>query len=547
MPHPGRPPGGDVARRQVPSRPALARDQPRRLHRHLSRRRASWKPKRRWPPPKGCGESWPTSGAPRSRRGRASSWTTAPTWPTASPPFSPSTWSGVNLAEPAPDSELAASRGWLDLVLAHELTHLFTLNAATEFGRTLRRVFGTLPVLYSTAQMPPWAIEGLAVYGESRFSGDGRLDHAPYRLMLAAARRDGLFPGWSRIDGLPAAWPGPAAKYLFGAGFMEFLAEKYGADRLRLYLDRVAARLLLISSSRDFENTFGEPLGKLWDEYRRPGAPGGQGRRSRAGAADSRGLFPPVSLPARQGRAGLFQPRLPGAGSDPDPGPGKRPGKDAAQNGRGQRHQLCREGKQDILFRRRPVPCVQRIFRPVRIRHEKRAPAKAVARPAPVAAGQKGKLRRDLSASSAATAAIALPFSTCKKGRRGRSPAPSPGVAQPDISPDGSMVAAAVKPDGGPWGIGLFSHRRRDERVHHRGRGRPQPAPLARERKALLHSRPGKRPRAWLRSPWPRAAAASATTRACRACGNSRFQRDGGVKYFSPTSAAAAWRSPAST
>ena len=58
--------------------------------------------------------------------------------------------------------------------------------------------------------------------------------------MLDAARRDNLFPDWSRIDGLPAAWPGPSAKYLFGAGFMEFLAEKYGADRLRLYLDRVA-------------------------------------------------------------------------------------------------------------------------------------------------------------------------------------------------------------------------------------------------------------------------------------------------------------------
>lgn len=181
--------------------------------------------------------------------------------------FYPFNLVGLNLAEPTPDSELATSRGWLDLVLAHELTHLFTLNAATDLGRSLRRVFGSLPILYSAAQMPPWAIEGLAVYCESRFSKDGRLDHAPYRLMLDAARSDGLFPDWSRIDGLPAAWPGPSAKYLFGAGFMEFLAEKYGADRLRLYLDRVAARLLLLSSSRDFKKTFGEPLGKLWYGY----------------------------------------------------------------------------------------------------------------------------------------------------------------------------------------------------------------------------------------------------------------------------------------
>jgi hypothetical protein len=181
--------------------------------------------------------------------------------------FYPFNLVGLNLAEPPPDSELATSRDWLDLVLAHELTHLFTLNAATDLGRSLRRVFGTLPILYSAAQMPPWAIEGLAVYGESRFSKDGRLNHAPYRLMLDAARRDNLFPEWSRIDGLPAAWPGPASKYLFGAGFMEFLAETYGADRLRLYLDQVAGRLVLLSSGRDFKKTFGEPLGKLWHEY----------------------------------------------------------------------------------------------------------------------------------------------------------------------------------------------------------------------------------------------------------------------------------------
>jgi hypothetical protein len=182
--------------------------------------------------------------------------------------FYPFNLVGVNLAEPPPDSELAASRGWLDLVLTHELTHIFTLNAVAEPFLKLRRVFGSQPILYPAVQLPPWVIEGLGVYGESEFTGDGRLNHPPFALMLAAARRDGMFPGWSRIAGMPVAWPGPAGKYLFGAGFMEFLAEKYGADSLRRYLHRVSSRLLLISSNRDFSKTFGEPLGKLWAAYR---------------------------------------------------------------------------------------------------------------------------------------------------------------------------------------------------------------------------------------------------------------------------------------
>jgi hypothetical protein len=181
--------------------------------------------------------------------------------------FSPFNLVGINLSEPQPDSELAGSRSWLDLVLAHELTHIFTLNTAAEPFYMLRRVFGSQPVLYPAVQLPPWVIEGLAVYGESRFTSDGRLDHPPYPLMLAAARRDSLFPGWSEIGGIPAAWPGPSAKYLFGAGFMQFLAGKYGADSLRQYLERSTNRLVLFSSSRGFKKTFGEPLGKLWQEY----------------------------------------------------------------------------------------------------------------------------------------------------------------------------------------------------------------------------------------------------------------------------------------
>ena len=181
--------------------------------------------------------------------------------------FYPFNLVGINLAEPPPDSELAAGRAWIDLVLAHELTHMFTLNAASPPFRAARRLFGSLPVFYPAAQMPPWAVEGLAVYGESRFTSDGRLNHAPYRLMLDAARRDNLFPGWKSIAGLPAAWPGPTSRYLYGAGFMEFLAGKYGSDGLRRYLDRVSGQLILFGSSRDFKKAFGVPLGKLWHDY----------------------------------------------------------------------------------------------------------------------------------------------------------------------------------------------------------------------------------------------------------------------------------------
>ncbi|HSQ34388.1 MAG TPA: hypothetical protein VLQ89_00200, partial [Candidatus Binatia bacterium] len=182
--------------------------------------------------------------------------------------FFPFNLVGADLAEPPPDSELATGIASLDLVLAHELTHLFTMNAGSPPFQAARRIFGSQPVLYPAVQLPPWVIEGLAVWSESEFTGDGRLNHPPYPLMLEAARRDGLFPDWGSITGTPAAWPGGTAKYLFGAGFMEFLAEKFGADSLREYLERVAAQMILFSSSRDFKRTYGQPLDELWGNYR---------------------------------------------------------------------------------------------------------------------------------------------------------------------------------------------------------------------------------------------------------------------------------------
>ena len=370
--------------------------------------------------------------------------------------FFPFNLVGVNLAEPPPDSELAASRGWLDLVLAHELTHLFTLNAATELGLILRRVFGALPILYSAAQMPPWALEGMAVYGESRFSRDGRLDHPPYRLMLAAARRDKMFPDWSRIDGLPAAWPGPTAKYLFGAGFMEFLAEKYGADRLRLYLDMVAARLVLISSSRDFENTFGEPLGKLWAEYRDLPPLAGQAAGPAPEPLTGEGFS--HQYPCPLGPDGLVfysrDYRERGAINilDLPNGREKTLLKMDAVNG------ISFSAKENRIFfsatdqfhafsefsdlyaydmkngRRQRLSRGQRLSQPVKKENSDE-----------IICVQ----RRD--------GGYRLAVFDMQKGAARPLSRPFAGVAQPDLAPDGSMVAAAVKPDQGPWGIALFS------------------------------------------------------------------------------------------
>jgi hypothetical protein len=372
--------------------------------------------------------------------------------------FFPFNLVGVNLPEPPPDSELAGSRSWLELVLAHELTHLFTLNAASEPFRRLRRVFGSQPVLYPAAQLPPWVIEGLGIYGESRSTEDGRLNHPPYPLMLGAVRRDGLFPGWREIGGIPAAWPGPAAKYLFGAGFMLYLSEKYGADSLRQYLERSTSRLVLFSSSRDFKKTFGETLGKLWEDYRNP--PPAADSRAESGPAPEPLVGSGFSnqYPCPLGGNGLayyrrdYQDRGAVAMLDMKSGREKILFKLDAVNG------LSFAAKENKIFL-----SASEYFRSfsdfsdlyefgIQSRKLKRL-SRGLRLSQPIKKENSDKIycvqRRE--------GRYHLALFDTQKGTVQTLSRPFAGVAQPSLSPDGSMIASAVKPDGGPWGIGLFA------------------------------------------------------------------------------------------
>ncbi len=365
--------------------------------------------------------------------------------------FYPFNLVGADLAEPPPDSELAGSRNLIDLVLAHEITHLFTMNAGSPPFKAARRLFGSHPVFYPAVQLPPWVVEGLAVEGESHLTGDGRLNHPPYRLMLSATRRDGVFPSWNGIAGMPAAWPGPNGKYLFGAGFMEFLANRYGRDSLRRYLERFTSRLVAVDSSRDFKKTFGEPLEMLWGEYR-DAIP----MTSGAGPEPltKNGFF--QQYPCRLGEAGLlfyrrnFRSRGEIALLDLKNGRQTPLFKMDAVNGLGR----AENGKKILLsasdnfhafsdfsdlyeydLERKNLSRLsrgQRLFQPVEKGN----------------AGIYCVQRRD--------GCYHLALYEPGQGKARPLARPFAGMAQPSISPDGGTITAAVKAEAGPWGIAFF-------------------------------------------------------------------------------------------
>lgn len=121
---------------------------------------------------------------------------------------------------PTDEPSLAFFDDWLELVVTHELVHIFHLDHVGGIWRPLRRVFGRSPLLFPQAyNNPRWVTEGLATYWESRLTGAGRVRGTYFDMVLrTAALEDEFFP-IDRVTGVPARWPGGTAFTSMGRTF----------------------------------------------------------------------------------------------------------------------------------------------------------------------------------------------------------------------------------------------------------------------------------------------------------------------------------------
>ena len=155
---------------------------------------------------------------------------------------------------------------WLRLVFTHEFTHIVHLDRSESWARIVRGVFGRTLVAFPNLFLPTWQIEGLATYEESTVTGRGRLHAGDFRAIVDEAARTRRLEPLDRVNGGVTDWPGGQAAYAYGAAFHEFLADRFGADRLAALADATAGRLPY-TAAPSFKTVFGESLGSLWRDF----------------------------------------------------------------------------------------------------------------------------------------------------------------------------------------------------------------------------------------------------------------------------------------
>ncbi|MEX2281575.1 MAG: hypothetical protein WEE89_03695 [Gemmatimonadota bacterium] len=170
---------------------------------------------------------------------------------------------------PVTEDELSHFRDWLDLVITHELAHVFHLDLTGRVGKAIRAVFGRLPLswpVFPAIESPGWAVEGLAVEFESRGTGSARQHGAFHEMVVRTAVIEDRFDPIDRVTGNTPIWPGGQRDYIYGSLFMDYLARKYGMRAQAEILNQTKGSIL--PPSWNFNLIGKRALGRAFtDEY----------------------------------------------------------------------------------------------------------------------------------------------------------------------------------------------------------------------------------------------------------------------------------------
>lgn len=169
---------------------------------------------------------------------------------------------------PVNDFGLRYTTDWAQMVVTHELTHIFHLDRVRGIWRLGQAIFGRSPFLFPNTYQPSWLIEGLAVYEESRLAGQGRIEGPEHRLLARAAAMDHVFPRIGEASLALPRFPTGNSAYAFGSLFFAHLARTRGDSTVRRFVESSSAQLVPYLIDIPARRAFGTRFGPAWTEWR---------------------------------------------------------------------------------------------------------------------------------------------------------------------------------------------------------------------------------------------------------------------------------------
>jgi hypothetical protein len=166
------------------------------------------------------------------------------------------------------EGELFYTDDPIELLVTHELAHIFHLDEARRGWSVLRRVFGRSELTFPHLFDGSYLIEGLATFYESRLTDGGRVRGVRFPETLRAAVLETKGPRLDEAEFDPGAWP-LDRHYVFGSLFLDHLADQYGSETPPAWMARRAGSFRsIVSRGAGVGELFaGKSLSQEWNDW----------------------------------------------------------------------------------------------------------------------------------------------------------------------------------------------------------------------------------------------------------------------------------------
>jgi Tol biopolymer transport system component len=161
---------------------------------------------------------------------------------------------------------------WMELVVTHELVHIFHGDYATGLGGALRKLFGRVPLLwpfFPGMASPGWTVEGVATFYESALTQAGRVRGSFHEMVLRTAVLEGRFEGIDQSSGDSPVWPGGQRYYVYGSLFLNHLLHLHGEEAMGAFVKAMAGQWIPYRLNSAAEDAFGVSFSVAWEDWRR--------------------------------------------------------------------------------------------------------------------------------------------------------------------------------------------------------------------------------------------------------------------------------------
>ncbi len=192
----------------------------------------------------------------------------------------------IEIWAPSLDFELRGTHPWLLNVVTHEFTHIVQIQTAMKLGRRFPGVYFQWlgyeserrpDVLYgypnviasypiSAFVVPGWFAEGVAQYSLPEKQYDYWDSHRD--MILRMYMLDGNPLSWEEMAVFGKTSLGNESSYNAGFSIIQFIAENYGPDKLRIISERLSS-LPRITIDGAMEDAVGIPGEALYEEWKR--------------------------------------------------------------------------------------------------------------------------------------------------------------------------------------------------------------------------------------------------------------------------------------